>query len=1299
MPTGVASLHHHVFRCLGLRVDDEAALQEGAGVREQGQRKRSSGAKELILYKTHLKCSRGVRLHVSGLGKLHTSRLLVSANALNMRLVLEHSLAADDWLGRADRLAGSGNLQVEAQYFNTSLGALEHVLEPWSADCTMTNTRDSPVTFVRLEAAKHLNVNLSPSLTQALHSMLWPTSIDAPRFRASLLVQRGPSTTMRRMTLVNRLGVSIRVSGPPGQCHLVGPLASSDQALQQDEHTWVEEAQLPPSLELGHGEKGLVWLRVKEDEGQGSSAAELPSLDIQPLGWEVVTDVYMGLSGCQAYPLRLLTQASVDGQRVGVRWKKRRSRTALSLQTQLSDCMLLVVEASEADPATRGSGSELSEEGAGAQLPSLEVELRTNIKLINLTSSAVRATFASSEGHDEQLVPQACASAVLSPEEVTPLPLSIVTRQPAISVDRQVPWQEDGPGGQDDTSLFEARRLVQLHPALFDPFTLEALRRMRALEERSISLQHRILGHLEPEAPPMRRSSSTPEMGLASTVEPSRAAEGTRGGVPEPVPMVDWSLCVLPPYQLVNGLPCALEVRVLQPKVGPAGDASSGGGEAEAGTSGPDGARPRFDPAVDIFSLPFGLMPAVQPEPVQKAPADVSSRLARLGSRGLSASFAEDDAFGDEAEQPEAEPDPSEPMVVVWEGVLQSGRHQNLEGVRLDCVLHLQAKLVAGNGPWSPVLCIPAWAHLDRLSFNGAPLPLFTAGASREDDYADVCVFRRWTLRGTRRLTFFSEYWVMNRTGLALVYRPVIKPGSDLSSRDDRVIPAVRRPSARARRRVEWASARTSDSGARVRTLTDRAHLERFGRTAQLPVMFSCPAKTLRAMPYALQADALEDCLRLTQVQVRGTTLHFVNPAVREGCRAYSDSRVTLAQLPSPLAELSKASNLLAIVTSSRWEATHSAWPLEQDAYQFCVSQHAYVYVCARLPSSESAMAVPSWLSTAGFRRLDEEGGVRLTISDGARFEVFRKFYSSESTVRLEGPPEAPLLRQGSAFDSISSADSSGGEGGADRGGGGVSSRALRRSTTLVPMLVLVSQASVEEASHEVDVQELEVERDVKDRLYCNERYAMLPSLKAGDKLYVDRSDMRLTSLPLIQGGGKVLGIQTAHGDRGCKTGFALRFRVMQPSRVMVCYDGRARCPPNWLSLLGFQPCGLTIPGPENEFEYVAYELDVQGGTEVTLGGNSARGSRGPKAMYFVLVVASGVASEPRAVAEDQCDAAGADQGLGDTLVAGRGTTDEDARLSIMPPHFDAGGRYWSAPFNVDAINTTGTALIPSCSM
>lgn len=1309
-----------------------------------------------------------------------SSKLAIRAEAITVNVSFERPLLEEaDWLrlGRTDRLEGDlGLSSLDASYFNPALTAPELVIEPWGCRCLMRNRLRSAVTTVRIEAPRYFNLNISPSLADVIRDVWRPLRFDLRRYRASFDKNSDVAHKAARVVLINRLGVPLSLSPSSHGCRvLILPQPGTTGSNEHLPYVKADDSNAPPlnerSVVLEEGgrvelELDQIWNNEEEYVLPGGMRRGKHCIDLEPLGWQRVSHVGVGLAGVQAYHLTPVdhhrTHRRTQSARTGPvhsnekwpMWTAESNSTAQrgnisshALQhhqlhnsssshksprgdVSLSRKILMVVDAKEPHGDVPGHGSHAA----------LHVEVRTNVRLKNMTGVVVDTKLG--RGGDG-------VRAFLSPRGAMVMPLSIVRQQPMLSLRRLAQDDMEAVSGSPGRGMEDSG--VLLHPALFDARTHEALRRTRGLEERSLALHHRVIGtvaanvatqHCEVDAgntkdpvkqkegedtnlegqhasPKKIQSPSTPDAVKARSSQTIRSQMA-----------IDWIIAILPPYQLSNTLPCLVHIEAFQPEHTPLrgrrfqmqdikerkhNDRSLSFGSPSSMRQGP------VDPASDIFSLPLDLLPLVSSTSDARVGGDSDDSRSNFeyASNRPFTSFGEPgqklylDKVKAEStgvhESGEKTPvgESHENMVMVWSGCIESGHHTNLELVKLDRSLYVRVRLMgeAQPGPWSLPVHIPPWAHLNRTAFNAdresglnEGLELWWMESGNGSEYhGDARFVRRWRLKGARRLALCADYWIINKTGLALSYRPTPlqerggRTGSPLFE-DATTGEAHAMESAQRHSPLPFEATTAPPTlgataqGANCRFISDGIHRRCFGRTTRLPLLVSCPAKTLRTMPYALSCEALNAPLFISELRIETYGKDQVLPATvircfETGFPLFTNSDIRVTELPAPVQERLRRPDGVLCILRERLVAKQSNSDQQdlQDGNEmvtFVVSEDSYVYAfcCRNRPGDDSeeergkGRLYPAWLTYEGFR-IPSNSGVLLTSNQHRCYVPHRRFYSKGSTVRL-----GKIARHASAAHytvhstlaaDVRSIDLSRSETSTSSTAKtmhceqpsrlskqehdaarlcrsetdnnesypaaaavkprGKSPRAKLDELYGAQMVFMICRVDDEEGTKELDVRQIKVERSMRDRMLCNRQYALTPHFSRGDQLYVDRkaSDYALESLPPALVPVPLLAIQTAQGDRRGGNSFVMSFSVSRHCTVMVAYDDRASTVPGWLSQLSFEPTNWKISGSKPGTVFTIFRRDLSAHTTLRLGGNNAYGARGCKAMYLVMLVPS----------------------------------------------------------------------------
>jgi hypothetical protein len=154
--------------------------------------------------------------------------------------------------------------------------------------------------------------------------------------------------------------------------------------------------------------------------------------------------------------------------------------------------------------------------------------------------------------------------------------------------------------------------------------------------------------------------------------------------------------------------------------------------------------------------------------------------------------------------------------------------------------------------------------------------------------------------------------------------------------------------------------------------------------------------------------------------------------------------------------------------------------------------------------------------------------------------------------------------------------------------------------------LLLLQLCNRSSAPREADVRNLTLDRDLRSAVLCQDKCKLLPDFGPGDAPYADRPTYTVASLPAAithcsssssssssnstssnsTSGSehttantgdneqpqlrRLVCIQTCQGDKRATSSKFMSFALMQRSAVLLCIDGRAKEPPQWVIKAGF---------------------------------------------------------------------------------------------------------------------------------
>jgi len=577
------TLQSYLLSCFGIR---SRSSRDRPSASSNTVIARHNHRNDILCLRTSLKCS-SVKVHlVNPYSLQEPPRLTLYLAHTDVALDLQHTLSKV-WLGRHDRLTGSIDFSITGQYLNSVIDATEFFIEPWSLNGLLANHGDTPITIIRLQAHKHCNINISAPLMQAVKSIIHPPPGQYARrqYRRALRMEGHREVSQRsRMLIVNNLGIALTIECRAG-CFFEGMGEGDTPYGEPDEDTilYTEDDEEPfPSVALTLGDGQSAYYCITTDLRKHESKLQIaPPLDVRVHGWKMLTDVKVPWQGRHAYVLMPDTKNDSHAyksafQRYGSAkiphhfGKLKRMTSSPGGFASVNEAKrpdVLVLEAKERD------GRAMSGDVVGV------LQFRSSVKLVNMSSTAMEACL---ERQETGLVQKV----LLKSNDVLNFPISAVNRETRLQV-RRMPegptWVESprlkGSLSRDSlrppSSSGQTRSMTEaspasshwrwqsspasllptspeyvdvepiiLHPVLFDPTIHDALRRTRALEERSLSLEHQMLGTVEDEL-----DTSTGSVDLGS----SQQDDGPGGKFSGRARLLmDWTIAALPPYQIFN---------------------------------------------------------------------------------------------------------------------------------------------------------------------------------------------------------------------------------------------------------------------------------------------------------------------------------------------------------------------------------------------------------------------------------------------------------------------------------------------------------------------------------------------------------------------------------------------------------------------------------------------------------------------------------------------------------------------------------------------------------------------------
>jgi hypothetical protein len=222
----------------------------------------------------------------------------------------------------------------------------------------------------------------------------------------------------------------------------------------------------------------------------------------------------------------------------------------------------------------------------------------------------------------------------------------------------------------------------------------------------------------------------------------------------------------------------------------------------------------------------------------------------------------------------------------------------------------------------------------------------------------------------TREIVFFSDYWVINKTGLAFFYET--KPF------DENVNQIVELKDSNDYKTLLFTETEYSDT-----------IQKQFLGNLSVPILLNCPNRRLRIMPYCMMQEIDRSNFYLYDSwSSSGNVFNILT--VDSPLQLYSDEDWTITSIPTVL---SSSKNLIYIQTPNQ---DRESSPHEENFFSFKISTNCFVSVCI----DARCRRVPNWMKKYGFLSSGER--IRST-NPRTVYQVYRKFYRSHDCVRLGG--------------------------------------------------------------------------------------------------------------------------------------------------------------------------------------------------------------------------------------------------------------------------------------------------------
>jgi hypothetical protein len=468
-----------------------------------------------------------------------------------------------------------------------------------------------------------------------------------------------------------------------------------------------------------------------------------------------------------------------------------------------------------------------------------------------------------------------------------------------------------------------------------------------------------------------------------------------------------------------------------------------------------------------------------------------------------------------------------------------------------DRDLYLRVSIV-GTHLWSKVYIFSSHLLLQRSIFCKHKAEDLFWSYSRDCDVTlargpQIKFKRLWKV--IREIVFFSDYWIINKTGLAFFYetKPLtIKESTEVEMNSKTLL---------------FTETEYSDS-----------LQNQFMGNLSVPVLLSCPHRRLRIMPYCLIKELDKNNFYLYDLRsssgipynVLTLTLPLNTPHTHThtgtdthtdtSLQVYSDETWVFTSLPPSLTSSSSSKNHLYIQTPNKDRYTN---PSNENIFSFKVSTNCLVSIAY----DARCRQVPSWMRRDGFLSTGER--VRTTNSKTV-YQLYQKFYRSHDNVRLGG------------------------------NGTRLASDSRSKDGTVEMYLIFVTECSPKYS--EPTIASITIHQSVWKNMIKPIHFSLKPHFKIGDPLYLDNETLSITHLPPILSTIPLLGIQTNYSDQHLSYQRFLELTLQHPSRLFLCIDSNLDIDdyPLWISQTGFKITGLQIGSRERIYNLLCRLCGVE---------------------------------------------------------------------------------------------------------
>lgn len=222
---------------------------------------------------------------------------------------------------------------------------------------------------------------------------------------------------------------------------------------------------------------------------------------------------------------------------------------------------------------------------------------------------------------------------------------------------------------------------------------------------------------------------------------------------------------------------------------------------------------------------------------------------------------------------------------------------------------------------------------------------------------------RVWKI--VREVIFFSEFWIINKIGLACFYET--KP-----PKGDEKIHEI-----------------SGDYKTLLFTQTEYSDniQKQFMGNLSIPVLLTCPNRRLRIMPYCMINELNQNNFYLYDLWCSSKNPYIIQS---QPSKIYSDSDWKMTSLPS---FCRNSKNYIYLQTPNKDRLID---PSNENCLSFKVSSNCFVFICV----DARCRMVPSWMRKYGFSSLGERIH---TTNPHTVYQAYRKFYRAHDCIRLGG--------------------------------------------------------------------------------------------------------------------------------------------------------------------------------------------------------------------------------------------------------------------------------------------------------